>query len=143
MADGTIELKLSAPEREKVELEATEVTIPGTDGVFSVLPHHTPLLTTLVPGIVVAYDREGKEHYFAVAGGFADVKDNCISILTGAFEPGSEIDLARAEASLAKAESLLRKRDEEVDVVRTELRVTRALARIGAHQREPYGGGVR
>lgn len=143
MPDGLIEVQLSALEREPEHLSVTEVTIPGADGVFSVLPMHTPMLTTLVPGVVVAYEASGHERYFAISGGFAEVKDDRVTILAGAFEPGEEIDLERARAAHERAEARLAKPGEDVDIVRAELACSRALARIGAHNREPYSGGPR
>ena len=61
MAEGTIQVKLCTPERPNVRLDVTEITCPGAQGVFTVLPGHTPLLSTLGAGVVIA-DTAGRLH---------------------------------------------------------------------------------
>ena len=133
---GKIELELCGPVQKTVKLEADEVQLPGAAGVLTVLPGHTPLLTVLVAGVVVAVSGEEDvaNRYFSVDGGFAEVKDNQVRLLAECFEPGDEIDLGRAEEARERAEGRIRKRKEDVDIERAELAIARARARIDAQQ---------
>ena len=58
MAD-TVQFDLVSPERLLASVEATEVQIPGTDGDMTAMADHTPLITTLRPGVVRASGPEG------------------------------------------------------------------------------------
>jgi F-type H+-transporting ATPase subunit epsilon len=84
------------------------VTLPGSDGEMGVLPHHAPLLTTLKYGFI-KMRAQSKETIFTVAGGFADIQPDLITILADAAENVEEIDIARAEAARKRAEESLAK----------------------------------
>ncbi len=60
--------------------EVESVTIPGSKGSFTVLDKHAPLLTTLQKGTVVYCVKEKDTHKVSIAGGFAEVKDNIVTI---------------------------------------------------------------
>jgi len=86
--------------------DADMVLLPGTDGEMGILPHHAPLLTTLKYGIIKVRSRE-QETLFTVAGGFAEIQPDRITILADAAENVEEIDVARAEAARKRAEESL------------------------------------
>ena len=88
--------------------DADMVLLPGTDGEMGILPHHAPLLTTLKYGIVKVR-LKGRESFFTVAGGIAEVQPDLITVLADAAENVEEIDTARAEAARQRAEALLEK----------------------------------
>jgi len=73
---------------------------------MGVLPHHSPLLTTLKFGIV-RVRKAGREQLFAVAGGVAEIQPEIVTVLADAAEDVDEIDLARAEAARRRAEEAL------------------------------------
>lgn len=83
------------------------VIAPGSEGVLGILPHHTPLLTTLTYGILVV-KYAGKEEAFAVSGGIMEVLPDEVTVLADVGERVEEIDVARAEAARARAEELLK-----------------------------------
>ncbi len=138
MADGTIRIELCAPDCAPITLSAAEVLLPGSDGVFAVFPGHTPLLSTLTPGVLQAYDADGGEHFYAVTGGFAEVMRDRVAVLADAFEEGTEIDAERAQSAQERAESHLDKPKESTDVLRAEMALARALARQRAALRQPH-----
>jgi F-type H+-transporting ATPase subunit epsilon len=88
--------------------EADMVLLPGTDGEMGILPHHAPLLTTLKYGIIRVRS-QGRETLFTVAGGFAEIQPDIVTILADAAENVEEIDVARAEAARKRAEEILAK----------------------------------
>ena len=51
MAD-TMKFDLVSPERSLASIAATEVRLPGTEGDMTVMAGHSPVITTLRPGIV-------------------------------------------------------------------------------------------
>jgi F-type H+-transporting ATPase subunit epsilon len=83
------------------------VVLPGAEGVMGILPHHVPLLTTLKYGVITLRSK-GEEQFFTVAGGFAEVQPDQVTVLADAAENVEEIDVQRAEAARQRAEDLLR-----------------------------------
>ena len=60
---------------------ATLVTVPGADGVTTVLAHHEPLITLLKKGKIHLVDEQGEEHAFAVESGVLEVSNSKTIIL--------------------------------------------------------------
>jgi F-type H+-transporting ATPase subunit epsilon len=87
--------------------DADMVIAPGSEGLLGILPHHTPLLTTLTYGVLVV-KRSGGEEAFAIAGGIMEVLPDAVTVLADVGERVEEIDVARAEAAKARAEEMLK-----------------------------------
>ena len=84
------------------------VVLPGAEGEMGILPHHSPVLSVLQFGVIKV--RKGaEEQYFTVAGGFAEVQPDRVTVLADAAENVTEINIARAEQAKAEAEEALRK----------------------------------
>lgn len=93
------------PEKTLFEKTVDFVALPLYDGELGVLPGRTPLLGRLGFGELRVKTGEASESYF-VDGGFAQVRDNLVTVLTSRAIPVGEIDSAlsaqRLEAELAK-----------------------------------------
>ncbi len=75
-----LHFSLVAPERELFAGDVDQVDAPGSEGDFGVLAGHAPFMTTLREGVVVV--RNGADtRRFSVAGGFADVTPEGLTIL--------------------------------------------------------------
>ena len=123
-------LELATPTRLVVSAEADEVVVPGSQGYFGVLPGHAPLLATLGIG-EVTYRIGRDEHHVAVAGGFAEVRNDKVIILADSAETPADIDRARAERAKERAEARLSGRNqEEIDYARAAAALARALTRL-------------
>ncbi len=140
MADpGTsLEFAIYTPKTEPLNIEASEVVLPGAEGVLTVLPQHTSLLTALRPGVMIVVDPEGGERHYAVHGGFAEVSRDRILVLTESYEMGDDIDAERAHASQQRAEERLGAIAGDHDMTRSEASLLRAQARLHAHGRDGY-----
>ncbi|MFN2216941.1 MAG: ATP synthase F1 subunit epsilon [Anaerolineales bacterium] len=102
----SIRCEIVSQDRMVYEGDADMITLPGTDGEMGILPHHSPLLTTLRFGFVKVRKKD-KEEIFAVAGGVAEVQPDLVTILADAAENVEEIDTARAEEARKRAEEFL------------------------------------
>src|SRR5438094_9514285 len=110
MADR-ITLEVATPSRLVIGEQVDEAVVPGIEGYFGVLPGHAAFLTTL--GIGELTYRIGRdEHYLAVAGGFAEVRNDKVIVLADGAERPEEIDRARAEGARDRAERRLAGRSE-------------------------------
>ncbi|MEQ8900143.1 MAG: F0F1 ATP synthase subunit epsilon [Roseovarius sp.] len=76
----TVQFDLVSPERLLASVAAREVQIPGAEGNMTAMPDHSPLITTLRPGIVRVSGPKGDAEY-VVTGGFAEINGESISIL--------------------------------------------------------------
>jgi F-type H+-transporting ATPase subunit epsilon len=126
--------ELATPVRMVVTAEVDEVVAPGSEGYFGVLPGHAAFLTTLGSG-EVSYRSGPREHYLAVAGGFAEVRADHVIILAEHAERPEEIDRARAERARQRAELRLQGKapegiQEEIDYARAMAALARAVTRL-------------
>ena len=74
-----LKLRIIAPDRQVFEGDVESVTLPGTKGSFTVLDRHAPIISSLEKGKIV-YKDANKQGEVAVMSGFAEVKDNVLSI---------------------------------------------------------------
>ena len=75
-----LNFEMVSPERLLLSEEVTSVTVPGTDGDFTVFAAHAPVLSTMRPGVVDVQKASGEERIF-VRGGFAEVNPAGLIIL--------------------------------------------------------------
>jgi F-type H+-transporting ATPase subunit epsilon len=87
MADR-LRLRVYTPECELVDAEVREVTLQGALGEIGILPDHAALVTALEPG-VLAYREERRTVRLSLGGGFAEVRDDVVTVLadSGEAEP--------------------------------------------------------
>ena len=74
-----LKLRIIAPDRLVFEGEVESVTLPGTVGSFTVLNNHAPIITSLENGRIAYKDNNGPNEV-SVKSGFAEVKDNILSV---------------------------------------------------------------
>jgi len=125
----SIKLDIVTAERVVYSEEVDMVIAPGVEGELGILPHHTPLMTTLQSG-ELRVRQGGEEFSMAVSGGFLEVRPDRIIVLADSAERADEIDQSRAEEAKRRAEQWLTHRTPEVDVARAEASLRRSLARL-------------
>ena len=103
MADP-FHFELVSPERLMFSGEVEAVIVPGTEGEFTVLKDHAPLMTRLKPGIVEVDETASKKSRLFVRGGFADVAPSGLTILAELAMPVEEFDAAAIAAQIKDAE---------------------------------------
>ncbi len=126
---NTMRVEVVSPERVVFSGEATQVitrTLGG--GEIAFLAGHAPFLAALIPNHSRLYLTDGSILDVAVHGGFVEVSNGKVSILTDFAELGSEIDKAKAAADIERLQEQLR--HEQDPVVVAEL--ARAQARLSA-----------
>ena len=84
------------------------VVLPGSAGEMGILPHHSPVLTTLKFGVIKIREN-GREQIFTVAGGVAEIQPQIVTVLADSAENVEEIDIARAEYARKRAQEALAK----------------------------------
>jgi len=121
-----------------ISQEVDEVSMPGVEGDFGVLPGHTPFFTTLRPG-TMWYRQGAEKHVLMVAMGFVEVLPDSVSVLAQVAERAEDLDEARAEAGMKRAEEVMGVVPHEIDFERARLAMLRTLQQLQAESRR---GGV-
>jgi F-type H+-transporting ATPase subunit epsilon len=133
---GNLHLEVVTPQRILISQNVESVVVPGSLGEFGVLEGHVPFLSGIVPG-ELRFTAGGKTERFVVASGFAEISENKVSILVDAAESARDVDLERARKALERAKERLAKRGaEELDFVRAEGALRRAMARIKVAEKQ-------
>ena len=125
-----LRLELVTPYRHLLSQDVDEVTAPGMLGEFGALPGHTPLLTTLRIG-ELTYKQGAEVHHVAVNWGYVEVENDVVTVLVETAEPSDQIDLARAQEALGRAQEALKgltPEDKEFKVM--EAALERAMIRV-------------
>ena len=124
-------LDIVTPERRVLSVTCDEVRAPGVLGGFGVRLDHEPFMTALDPGRLT-YVEGGREHDYAIGGGYLQVADNKVIVLADTAESAQDIDVERARKAFQEAQERLLKMTEQDENHRVEsARVRRAAARLG------------
>ena len=90
MADKFLKVDIVTPQSVVFSGEAVSVNLPGSMSPFEVLINHAPIVSSLDNGIIKIISSDNREIYFAANSGFAEVKQNVVSVLVEqAFESSS------------------------------------------------------
>ncbi|MCD7756463.1 MAG: ATP synthase F1 subunit epsilon [Firmicutes bacterium] len=122
-------LRIVTPDGLEYDGQAEEIIVRTTSGDLGVLAGHMDCVAPLGMGratIVV----DGKKRYAACIGGMLSVLGGKVTLVPTTFEWAEEIDAARAENSLQRAQTILHSKDaSETDLKLAEARLRRALVR--------------
>ena len=111
--------------------EVDEVSLPGVEGDFGVLPGHTPFFTSLRTG-QMWYRQGAEKHSLLVSIGFVEVLPDKVSVLAQVAERAEDLDPARAEAGMKRAELQMGAVPHEIDFERARLAMLRTLQQLQA-----------
>ena len=129
MAEKQLLLEVVTPDRKVLSTEADVVVCPGVEGQFGVLFGHIPFLSALAIGEMY-YKVGSKTEYLSVAGGFAEVTGDKVTIVAEAAEAGHEIDIERAQRAAERAQKrLAASKTEIIDWTRAEVALRRSIIR--------------
>jgi len=114
MAEG-LKIEIVSPERLVLSETVVSVTVPGTEGYFTVMDDHAPFMTTLKPGFITVTRSGGTSDVYFVKGGFADVSATGLTILAEHSVPFSEFNHADLQAQIKAAEEELNRAETPED----------------------------
>jgi len=85
-------LEFVTPEKLLLSSEVEQVIVPGSEGEFTILADHSPMISSLKPGLISIYEESSSEAviYF-VTDGFIDMASNNLTILAQSVIEKSEI----------------------------------------------------
>jgi F-type H+-transporting ATPase subunit epsilon len=139
MADP-MRVELVSPERVLFSGEATQViTRVLGSGEIAFLPGHAPYLGALTENHTRIWLTDGTVLDVAVHGGFVQVSNNTVSILSDVAELGQHVDRQRAHQAKVRAEEDLGKAADDVAELEAKAALARAQARLNASGGIPAG----
>ena len=100
---GTLHTTIVTPEAQVLDIEATAASLPAHDGQVGILPQRAPLLVKLGFGSLTVDVQGGGQQAYFIGGGFAQVLDGELTILTDEATPVAELDRTEAQAALDEA----------------------------------------
>jgi len=110
----TINASVISQERVLFEGAARSAVAPAVDGQLGILPRHAPLMAALGKGVLKIHSAD-KNNYYAVFGGFIQVKDNGLIILVDKATAGADLDPAKAEEEVAVLKNKLQAGDTKAE----------------------------
>jgi len=131
MAD-TFEIEIATPERLLARDKAVRAQIPAKDGYIGMLPDHAALLSELGIGALTYTTPEDHRFSIAVCGGFLEINNNVVRVLTDVAEKGHEIDVTKAEQDLKHAQDAMINPALGIDIAAALIAARHAQARIDA-----------
>ena len=101
MAETTL-FELVSPERLIISKDVSMVVVPGTEGLFGVLPRHTSMLSALAPGVIDIYEEDAITERVFVINGFAEVTGERGTVLAEDVIPIDKLNPEELEESIVK-----------------------------------------
>jgi F-type H+-transporting ATPase subunit epsilon len=131
-----LQLEVVTPERQLVREDVESVQAPGEAGYLGILPGHAAFVGLMGTG-VLDYAAGGRRRFLAVSGGFIEVLPGHVRVLADVAERAEDIDVARAQAALKRAQDDLAKASASgEDSAAATAAQDRANARIAAAERK-------
>lgn len=101
MAETTL-FELVSPERLIISKDVSMVVVPGTEGLFGVLPRHTSMLSALAPGVIDIYEEDAITERVFVINGFAEVTGERCTVLAEDVIPIDKLNPEELEETIVE-----------------------------------------
>jgi F-type H+-transporting ATPase subunit epsilon len=121
---------LVTPEAQVLDEQVVYASIPAWDGLIGVEARRAPLMAKLGDGVLRLDFAKGGARVFFVGGGFAQMKDNRLTLLAAEAIPATDIVGKDADAALAQARELTGSSDEAVARKRRLIERAKTLRRL-------------
>lgn len=124
-----MKLEIITPDRRFYEGEVTMAELTTTEGNIGIYPQHIPLTAVVAPGVLKIHEQDQLLEA-ALLSGFITILPDKVTIMAETVEWPDEIDYQRAEESRIRAERRLSTANAEMDTLRAEMAMKRALVRL-------------
>ncbi len=100
----SFKFELVSPERLLLSEDVDQVLVPGSEGDFTMLANHAPVLAVLRPGLLDVTLQDGKEQRYYVRGGFAEAGPDGLTVLARLAINIDDLDRAKLNQEIKNAE---------------------------------------
>ena len=130
---NTIHIDVVSAEESIFSGEAEFVVLPGEAGELGIYPRHAPLITRIKPGAVrIKPVGGGEEQLIFVAGGILEVQPKVITVLADTAIRGADLDEAKANEALKRAEEARAKAKDKQEIATVEGELSMLAAQLAA-----------
>ena len=124
--EKTFLFELITPNKNLVSGEFDMVVVPGEEGDFGVLPHHSNLISQIRPGLLNTYKNDKIDKSFFLYSGFAEVSDNKLIVLSETAFDINEFKLNTYKDIISKYEKLKNQTKTESEILFFEKKIKEA-----------------
>ncbi len=129
-----LHLKIVTPEKLILDEEVSQVNVSTEEGQLGILPNHANLMAKLTPGELVV-KRGGKVESMAIGGGFLQVTDNVLTVMTDLATYAEDIDERAVEEAKKRAEQALNQTLSDEEYAETLANLEKSLAQLRVKRR--------
>ena len=127
-----VEFELVSPEKLLTSQPVDMVVVPGSEGDFGVLAGHSPMISTVRPGVIDIYEADRVVDRVFVAGGFAEVTETRCTVLAEEAVAVSELDRGKVEQEIRDLGEDLEDAKTDDEKARVEAKIAVARAKLDA-----------
>lgn len=131
---GAIQCVVVTPEATLLDEPVVSVTLPLFDGSYGILPGHDPVVGRLGTGELKARSASGAAARLFVDGGFVQVRDNVVTVLTNDAQPAQAVNEAEAAKALEQLQQQPALTPDQQDEKEIAVARARALLRFARNR---------
>ena len=131
---NTLKLQIVTPEGIIYSEDVQMVGLRGADGQIGILPHHTRLMTQMLPGEMMVR-KDGHDQFLAVGEGLVEVTGESVTIATDMAVEAEKIDEAKVEEARRRAEARLSDKLSDEEVASVNASLARSLVQLHVKRR--------
>ena len=121
---GKLKLDFVTPERLLYSKDVEQVIVPGSEGEFTILSDHSPIISSLKPGYIKIYeDLSNDPTIYFVTDGFVDMASNQLNIL-------SQSALEQGQLTAKNLEDIINTYQGEADTTENEAKKNKLILKI-------------
>ena len=118
----------------KFSEEVYEIQLPTPDGQIGIFPHHMPLVSLAVPGLIAVRKNEKDSveqmEYFATDGGVIEILDNKVKILADEAVHAEDIHEESSKKALIAAQEAYKNAKDKVSLDKAQAMIDRQAVRL-------------
>lgn len=130
----SLHLKIVTPEKLIYEEDVDQVNVPSADGELGILPHHANLMARLKSG-ELRIKKNGKVEIMALGGGFVQMDNNNLTVMTDLAISPEEIDEKAVEEARKRAEQALEQKLSDEEYATTISLLEKSIAQLNVKRR--------
>ncbi|VFP78369.1 ATP synthase epsilon chain [Candidatus Erwinia haradaeae] len=106
------------------------IQVSGSEGEMGIRSNHTPILTSIKPGMVQILKKNGAKEIIYLSGGILEVHRNIVMILADSAIRGNNLDEKRVASAKKEAMEIIKQHNCDSDVIEASIKLTKALAQL-------------
>ncbi|WP_157990124.1 F0F1 ATP synthase subunit epsilon [Candidatus Erwinia haradaeae] len=130
MTSMTFYLNVVSSELKIFSGHVKSIQVSGNEGELGIYPHHTPLLTTIKPGMVRILKTNNINEIIYLSGGILEVQPLLVSILADTAIRGEDLDEKRILQAKNSIIERVSKKKNKMDFVKTSTELKELLAKL-------------